>query len=197
MISLVHGTVRRLMQQAGSTQGSAGSQTQPVAAQYLSPSLNGYDFNWYSTFTSGLTAVTTGAQATALSNLQITAAYDFYWVASTFKVDIAGFNGIPGSVSTYPDYTEATALDPRILVSITDTGSGRILTPNPVPIGQLAGARGQPYRLIIPRLLRGTSVLQFSFTPYGYLGTTTAITYDYIYFTLHGFVVPAGSAYPL
>jgi hypothetical protein len=185
---------RRLLQQAGAAQGGGGSTPiQPTALQYLSPSQNGVDFNWYATYVSGLVNPTSQATAaSAISSLQITAAYDFYWVATTFKADIAGSSSVGG---VWPDYTESNALVPRVLISITDTGSGRVLTPTPVPIDSLAGPGERPYRLIVPRQLRATTVFQFTWTPYG--SPSTAITYNYIYLVLHGFVVQAGAPYPL
>lgn len=166
---------------------SGGAPITPSSPQaFLNPSATGgTDFNFYSTSVSGLVSPTTQSSATPLqSQLQITASWDFYWVASTYMVDIAG-----GS-----DPEEESFLMPRILVTIQDSGSGRLITPSPVPLPTIAGPGERPYRLILPRLIRATSVFNFTWTAYGSPSSST--TYNYVYFILHGFVVPAGAPYP-
>jgi len=185
---------QRRLEQANLGQ-SGGSPIQPSAAgiTFLSPSSNGVDFNWYSTYVQGLVSATSQTSSIPLqSQLQITAAYDFYWVATTYKADIAGNMA---TITGQEEPVESSAMLPRVTISITDMGSGRILTPNPVPIDQLAGPGGErPYRLILPRKMPATTLYQFTWQAYGSPGSS--ITYNYIYLTLHGFVVPAGSAYP-
>lgn len=182
----------RLEQQSGAG-ASGGSPIQPTALQFLSPSQNGVDFNWYSTYVQNLVSATAQANSVPLvSSLQITAAYDFYWVASSYKADVAGSMA---TLTGQEEPVESSAMLPRVTVSIQDTGSGRILTPNPVPLDTLAGPGERPYRLIVPRKLAATSLLQFTWQAYGSPGS--AITYNYIYLVLHGFVVQAGAPYPL
>lgn len=166
---------------------AAAASPQPASpAGFLNPSATGgTDFNFYQTSVQGLVSGTTQASNTPLqSQLQITASWDFYWVATSYAADVAG-----GS-----DPEESTFLMPRVTVSIQDSGSGRLLTPLPVPLTSIAGPGERPYRLLVPRLIRATSVFNFTWLAYGSPGSS--ITYNYIYLILHGFVVPQGNPYP-
>lgn len=156
----------------------APTQPQPIGKLFLDPRADGIDFTWQSTLVQGLSS----SSPNGASQLQIDAGFDFYWVASSQFSDVAdGAETISGLVV------------PLVTVLISDTGSQKQLMNQPVPIGSLFGSIGEPYRLLIPRLVRANAQLNFAYQSYVASGTT----YDNIYLVLHGFRLPAGSPYTL
>jgi hypothetical protein len=151
---------------------------QPIGKLFLDPRADGIDFTWQQALVQGLSSV----NPAGVAQIQIDAGFDFYWVASSQASDVAEAAQTNGSLVV-----------PLVTVLISDTGSQKQLMNFPVPIGSIFGSGYEPYRLLIPRLVRGNAVLQFSFTSYVASGTT----YSNIYLVLHGFRLPAGSPYTL
>lgn len=115
----------------------------------------------------------TNAVPAITNNIQIDGDADFYWIATTYQVDIAGAL-----------LTEATNIIPLITVLINDTGSGKYLMNFPVPLGSLAGDGKRPYRLIRPRIFARNSTIQFNWERFAVAGTNYTVR-----FTLHGYKV--------
>lgn len=105
------------------------------------------------------------------SQILIDAGTDFFWTATSYQVDLAG-----------AAVTESSNPIPLVTVLINDTGSARNLMSAPTPVGAIAGDGKRPYRKLRPRLIRGNSLVQFTWTNY-----SAATTYSNIYFVLHGF----------
>ena len=107
------------------------------------------------------------------SQINIDAGTDFYWVASTISVFMAG---LPYAV------VQDVATDSfPLTVVITDSGSQRQLMNAPVPAGEIFGSGTLPYRLILPRLFRANSIIQFQWT-----SIDQTNTYQ-VFADLHGF----------
>ena len=70
---------------------------------------------------------------------------------------------------------------PEISVIIKDTGSGRNLMDEPVPITTLAGSGALPFILPIPKVIKASSTLEVQFNNY-----SGATSYDDIYLVFHG-----------
>jgi hypothetical protein len=191
------GVFSALRQTSGATQGGGGTPIQPQGLQYVDPKINGIDWSFYPTNLPSGVVLGNNTHSAAVANatvattqIQVTAAYDFYWSATTFQADNGNDNwqgaGTTGAAGYYP-------LQPLVTVLMNDSASQRNLMQAPVPIGELAGTAMNPYRLVMPRVFRATSTIVFTFTYYGPLGSSAAnCYYENIYLTLHGFQVPAG-----
>jgi hypothetical protein len=190
--------VRRLMMANGAAQGGPASAIQPAGLQYVNPAINGIDWSFYPVNLPSGTVLGNNTHSAAVANattatgqIQVTAAYDFYWCATSFQADNGndnwqGYDSSGGEAGAYD-------LQPLVTVLINDSASQRNLMQAPVPIGILAGTGRQPYRLIMPRVFRATSTIVFTFAYYGPLGSSAAnCYYENLYLTLHGFQVPAG-----
>lgn len=79
-------------------------------------------------------------------NIQIQADSDFKWLTAAYHADIAA-----------AAFTDDTRPIPNVTVAITDQGSGRQLTQNPVPIPSIFGTGRLPFVLPIPRVFRARS----------------------------------------
>ncbi len=97
---------------------------------------------------------------------------NFLWVKSAYQADIAAAT-----------QTENTRVLPLITVELLDSGSGRNLQDNPIPIDSMAGRGLLPMVLPIPRLFRANSTISVTFTNF-----SAATTYN-IYLTLIGYKV--------
>lgn len=155
------------------TPAGAGQMRSPFLS-FLSPQANQIDITFYTT------QVTLTAGQTAPTQINIDAGNDFYWFASTYEADLAG--------SAY-DATSHQVVSPLINVVITDTGSQRQLMNAPLPITSIAGDGKNPYRLLLPRLFKGNSVVQFSWTSF------EASLTDTLRFTMHGFRLPLNAPF--
>jgi hypothetical protein len=148
-----------------------GQQRNPFLS-FLSPSANQIDITFYGT------NVTLTAGQSLPSQINIDAGTDFYWFASSYQASIAG--------SAY-DPTDKVPVVPLVNFVITDTGSQRNLMNTPIPVTTIAGSGQLPYRLLLPRLFKANSVVQFSWTSFE---TANA---DTINFVMHGFRLPPGA----
>lgn len=110
-------------------------------------------------------------QTTVIGNIQIQSDSDFIWEAGTyFSVNPAA------SVQT-----SETLSIPAINIQITDTGSGRLIYNQPIPVHAIFGqGAGLPYPLIQPREFKARSSIAFTAT-----NTEAANSYQ-LYLLLHG-----------
>lgn len=84
-------------------------------------------------------------------NIQIQADSDFKWISGAYYCTIAD-----------AVFTAETRPMPNITVQITDSGSGRQLFSNPVPIPSVFGIGILPYMLPIPRIFKARSSIAFA-----------------------------------
>jgi hypothetical protein len=113
---------------------------------------------------------------TAVGTYQIEADSYFYLNSLSYQADTALAN-----------LTDSTNIVPLVTVVIFDSGSGRQLMANPVPLNCIAGYNGAPYRLPKPRRFAPTAQITVTFVNY------SAIAYN-ITLTLTGFKVYAQQA---
>ena len=113
---------------------------------------------------------------TAVGVYQIEADSYFYLNALSYQADTALAN-----------LTDSTNIVPLVNITIFDSGSGRQLMANPVPMNCIAGYNGAPYRLPKPRRFAPTAQISVTFVNY------SAIAYN-ITLTLSGFKVYAQQA---
>lgn len=116
------------------------------------------------------------AGTTAVGVYQIEADSYFYLNALSYQADTALAN-----------LTDSTNIVPLVNITIFDSGSGRQLMANPVPLNCIAGYNGAPYRLPKPRRFAPTAQITVTFVNY------SAIAYN-ITLTLSGFKVYAQQA---
>lgn len=157
----------------GPTPAGAGQVRSPFKS-FLSPSADQIDITFYTT------SVTLTAGQTLPTSINIDAGTDFYWFASSYEADLAG--------SAY-DATAHVPVVPLINVVITDTGSQRQLMNAAVPVTTIAGPGALPYRLLLPRLFKANSVVQFQWTSF------EAALADTLRFVMHGFRLPSGAPF--
>lgn len=86
---------------------------------------------------------------TAQQAIQVQADSDFKWVMSSYEADIAA-----------AAFEQATAPVPNVTLQIVDTGSGRQLFSNPIPIPSVFGTGQLPFVLPIPRIFKARSSIQ-------------------------------------
>jgi hypothetical protein len=117
-------------------------------------------------------AVLTGVIGNTTSLVyQIEADSYFYLNALSYQADTALAN-----------VTDSTNIVPLVTIVIFDSGSGRQLMANPVPLNCIAGYNGSPFRLPKPRRFASTAQITVTFVNY------SAIAYN-ISFCLSGFKV--------
>lgn len=148
----------------------------PIGKNFLDPRLDAIDLTYYQTLVAFLDHATSSP-----SQINIDAGTDFYWVATTFMVDLSG-----------AAVTESSAIIPLVTVVITDTGSQRQLMNAAVPLVTIAGPGERPYRLILPRLFRANSIITFNWTNY-----SAAEDYTNLYLIMHGFRLPPNTPFNL
>lgn len=115
--------------------------------------------DWY-VYTADSLALIAGANDTVPINIE--ADSDFYLIKLSFFADIAA-----------AVQTDATRVIPLITVQLVDTGSGRQLLNNDIPIPSIFGWGEIPYILPLPRLFKGNSILRVDFTNF-----SAATTYN-------------------
>ncbi len=93
--------------------------------------------------------------ALANDTIQIEADSDFILQKLTYESDIAGAT-----------QTESNRVIPNVLVQLTDTGSGRQLMQNPIPVPSFFGIGAVPFILPNPRLFMRNSTIQIAFTSF-------------------------------
>lgn len=95
----------------------------------------------------------------------------FFWTKTTYFVDL--------NAAAFVDGTRPI---PLLSVSMTDTGSGRLLTSSTMPIDGIAGYKAsEPYILPVPRKWAPNSTLRVTITNY-----SAVTTYTNIYMLFHG-----------
>jgi hypothetical protein len=87
--------------------------------------------------------------------ISIEADSDFILQKLTYAADIAGAS-----------QTESSRIIPNVLLQITDTGSGRQLMQDPIPIPSFFGVGMLPFILPNPRLFMRNSTIQVAFTSF-------------------------------
>jgi len=148
----------------------------PIGKNFLDPRIDGIDLTYYETLVASLAPA-----ATTPSQINIDAGTDFYWVATTYQTDLAA-----------AAQTESSVVIPLLTVVITDTGAQRQLMNAALPVTCIAGPGERPYRLILPRLFRANSIIQFNWTNY-----SAASTYTNTYLVMHGFRLPPNTPFTL
>lgn len=98
-------------------------------------------------------AIAVGASTN--DTISIEADSDFILQKLTYQADIAGATQLDG-----------TRLLPNVSLQITDTGSGRQLMQNPIPIPSFFGTGQLPFILPNPRLFMRNSTIQIAFTSF-------------------------------
>lgn len=97
------------------------------------------------------------------TTVDIEADSSFVWLKSNYFV----------TVGAAAPQQEATRVIPNLNVQINDTGSGRLLQQEPVPISSMSGHEGLPAILPVPRIFMPKSTIQVTFT-----NESTAETYQ-------------------
>lgn len=128
------------------------------------------DFFW---LTPATAAVLSTVAPTATQNMQVDSDADFMWIASSYQIDIAG-----------AALTEATNIIPLVTLAIVDTGTGKYLSNNPVPLAAYAGDGKRPYRLIRPRKFGASTTIQLNWANFVTAGTSYNVR-----FVMHGYKV--------
>lgn len=127
----------------------------------------------YYTYTAGFVGTTTlaaGAELTDIINFETDS--DFIWTKTTYEA----YSANPASK------TDSTLVVPCITVAINDSGTGRNLQQEAVPINCMAGRANLPYILPEARPIKGNSTVQFTFNNF-----SAAETYQYVRLQLHGY----------
>ncbi len=78
-------------------------------------------------------------------------------------------------------FVDSTRPIPNLLILLTDTGSGRQLMNNPVPLASIAGTGVQPYFLPVTKVFARSAAIQATLTNFD-----AAVTTAYNYITLVG-----------
>lgn len=103
-----------------------------------------------------------GVGLSANDVINIEADSDFILQKLTYQADLAGVAQLDG-----------TRVIPNVLVQLTDTGSGRQLMQNPIPIPSFFGIGAIPFILPNPRLFMRNSTIQIAFTSFEVAATPT------------------------
>jgi len=120
-------------------------------------------------FVYGVSIATLAGGGTATTNFAVQADSDFEWMMTTCQ-------GIENG-STEP-FTDAAIVP--VTVQITDSGSGRNLFLNPVPLTMIAGNGKQPYILPQPRIFQARATVSVVFASF------SANIYNNINIAFHG-----------
>jgi len=114
------------------------------------------------------------AGGNANDTIQIEADSDFILQKLTYEADIAG-----------AAQTNNTRVIPNVLVQLTDTGSGRQLMQNPIPIPSFFGIGAIPFILPNPRLFMRNSTIQVAFSSFE-AAITPSIRLAFIGYKIYG-----------
>lgn len=159
--------------------GSSNNQPNVVTAQpnsvqdgAFNPRQGNKDFFWYTNRVLALSSAAPNGNGQIITD----ADSDFYCVALSYQADIA-----------VAAITDSANIIPLVNVLITDSGSGKALMNNPVPIAALFGDGRRPYRLIRPRVFAAQAQINLAYTSYVAAGTTYNIT-----LVFHGYKVYLG-----
>jgi len=135
---------------------------------YFNPRETNKDYFWYAPAAAASISTVT---PNVTQSIQVDSDADFFWVATSYQVAIAG-----------AAITESSNPIPLVTLSIVDTGSGKFLMNNPVALGTIAGDGKRPYRLIRPRVFAANATINLNWTNQVAAGTTYTL-----FFTLHGY----------
>lgn len=135
------------------------------------------DLYWYTT---GEFDIASTNVAGVNETIQIGDDGDFYCTCFTYQAEIAGAL-----------LTEATNVIPLVTMNLIDTGSGRNLMNDPVPLGAVAGDGKRPMRFGRPRIFTRNSTIQLKFFPFLVAGTTYTIQFIMGGYKNYGKGVPA------
>ena len=113
-----------------------------------------------------------GAAANDVINIE--ADSDFILQKLTYQADLAGVA-----------QTDAGRIVPNVTVQLIDTGSGRQLMQNPIPISSIFGTGRVPFILPNPRLFMRNSTLQVAFTSFE-AAVTPTIRLAFIGYKIYG-----------
>jgi len=105
-------------------------------------------------------ALVSGGSANDIVNIE--ADSDFYMQKFAYEADIAG-----------AAFTADTRPIPLVTIQLIDSGSGRQLMQNPIPVSSFMGDGQLPFILPNPRLFLRNSTIQIAFTNFD-----AAITYN-------------------
>ena len=108
--------------------------------------------DWY-TYEAEALALAPAASANDVINIE--ADSDFMLMKLSFQADIAG-----------AAQTDSTRVIPNAVVQLVDTGSGRQLMQNPIPIPSIFGWGELPFVLDNPRKFLRNSTIQVAFTSF-------------------------------
>ena len=117
-------------------------------------------------------AIAVGGVANDVINIE--ADSNFILQKLTYEADLAGVA-----------QTWGTRIVPNVTVQITDTGSGRQLMQNPVPIPSIFGSGALPFILPNPRLFSRNSTIQVAFTSFE-AAVTPTIRLAFIGYKVYG-----------
>jgi hypothetical protein len=106
--------------------------------------------------------VALGVGLSSNDTIAIEADSDFILQKLTFQADLAGVA-----------QDDATRVVPNVLIQLTDTGSGRQLMQNPIPVTSFFGTGRVPFILPNPRLFMRNSTIQIAFTSFEVADTPT------------------------
>lgn len=121
------------------------------------------DLYWYTTGVFNIASTDVGG---VNETIQIGDDGDFYCTCFTYQASITGAL-----------LTEATNVIPLITMNLIDTGSGRNLMNDPVPLAAVAGDGKRPMRFARPRIFTRNSTIQLKFFPFLVAGTTYQIQF--------------------
>jgi len=122
------------------------------------------------------TAVALATGASVNDTIQIEADSDFILQKLAYEADLAGVAQL-----------ESTQIVPNVNIQIIDTGSGRQLMQNPIPIATIFGRGTLPFILPNPRLFMRNSSLQIAFTSFE-AAVTPTIRLSFIGYKVYGTV---------
>lgn len=118
-------------------------------------------FNFGATFAAG---------ATVQQTSQVQADSDFEWIKSTWY----------GYLNSSGADTQSDSVMPPFTISITDTGSGRILMSAPTPLADVAGTGRLPFINPVKRLFKANASVTVTMT------SLSSAQWDDVYFTMIG-----------
>ncbi len=123
-------------------------------------------------YEAAVVAIAVGASVNDVINIE--ADSDFILQKLTYSADLAGVAQL-----------ESTRIVPNVTVQIVDTGSGRQLMQNPVPIPSFFGSGELPFILPNPRLFMRNSTIQVAFTSFE-VAATPDIELAFIGYKIYG-----------
>jgi hypothetical protein len=142
-----------------------GRPTRGLSEQNLNPSSN-YDLDWFTYLFNIGTIITTGTGSQSITIMQ-DSAFELMQIT------------VQGNISTGTEPNPNNIILP-FTIMLTDTGTGRNLMQNPVPVNMIAGRGELPFILPETRIFKPTSTIQLQWAGYG------AGTYNNIYLALIG-----------